>query len=48
VGRESAFVNGFVAAGKDSAFVHALYLYTNAALREKPELYNDTIYQGRK
>jgi hypothetical protein len=27
---------------------NALYIYTNAALREKPELYNDTIYQGRK
>ena len=27
---------------------NALYIYTNSALREKPELYNDTIYQGRK
>ena len=27
---------------------NSLYIYTNAALREKPELYNDTIYQGRK
>ena len=27
---------------------NALYIYTNAALRERPELYNDTIYQGRK
>jgi hypothetical protein len=27
---------------------NALYIYTNAALRERPELFNDTIYQGRK
>jgi hypothetical protein len=30
------------------SFVWPLYIYTDAALREKPELYNDTIYQGRK
>ncbi len=27
---------------------NALYIYTNAAFREKVELYNDTIYNGRK
>jgi hypothetical protein len=27
---------------------NALYIYTNAALREKVELYNDNIYNGRK
>jgi hypothetical protein len=27
---------------------NALYIYINAALREKPELFNDTIYNGRK
>jgi len=28
--------------------VWPLYLYTNAARREKPEQYNDAIHQGRK
>ena len=27
---------------------HGLYIYTNAAFREKVELYNDTLYNGRK
>jgi hypothetical protein len=26
----------------------ALYIYTNAALWQKPDLYNDNLYQGRK